>query len=153
MTRINLVDPGELSDQHLMAEYREMPMVPAALRRSLRTKSVDEVLKSIPKDFTLNTGHVRFFYDKLYYLNVRYHQLVMMLSYRGYTLHWEGRLKLDGIPEVFYGDYQPTSRDFDIIRERIASKIAMKPHWYTKNKKPYLFEVLTSTEDTSFTFS
>lgn len=146
MTRINLVSPEELSDQHLMAEYREMPMVPAALRRSLRTKSVDAVLASIPENFTLNTGHVRFFYDKLYYLNVRYHQLVLALSQRGYNLQWEGRFKLDGFPEVFYGDWEPTSRDFDIIRERIASKIAMKPNWYTKNKKPYLFEILRTPE-------
>ena len=27
MTRINLVHPSQLSDQHLMAEYRELPRI------------------------------------------------------------------------------------------------------------------------------
>lgn len=146
MTRINLVNPKELSDQHLMAEYRELPMVLAALRRSLRTKTIKEVLASIPEKFTLNTGHVKFFYDKMYYLSLRYHKLVLELNRRGYRLSWEGRFDLHDIPEVFYGKYSPTSRDFEIIRERIADRIAMKPQWYTKNKKPYLFEVLSEVD-------
>ena len=68
MTRINLVSPEELTDQHLMAEWREIKMVPAALRRSLRTQSTQAVLKKIPSAFTLNKGHVTFFYNKIDYL-------------------------------------------------------------------------------------
>lgn len=36
MTRINLVPPEELMDQHLFAEFREIKMVPKSLRRSLQ---------------------------------------------------------------------------------------------------------------------
>lgn len=43
-------------------------MVPASLRRSLRTKTKNEVLRSIGPAFTLNRGHVTFFYDKMLYL-------------------------------------------------------------------------------------
>ena len=35
MTRINLVPPEELTDQHLFAELREIKMVPRSLARSL----------------------------------------------------------------------------------------------------------------------
>ena len=38
MTRINLVNPSELKDQHLIAEYREITMIPAALNRTLNSK-------------------------------------------------------------------------------------------------------------------
>ena len=30
MTRINIVEPSELTDQHLIAEYREITMVPGS---------------------------------------------------------------------------------------------------------------------------
>lgn len=35
MTRINLVPPSELMDQHLFAEFREIKMVPRSLHRSI----------------------------------------------------------------------------------------------------------------------
>ena len=38
MTRINIIPVCELKDQHLIAEYREITMVPAALNRTLRSK-------------------------------------------------------------------------------------------------------------------
>lgn len=73
MTRINAnLDSTILTDQHLMAEYRELPMVISSLRRSLKTQSVNKVLKRIPKQFTLNKGHCLFFYNKLGFLGYRY---------------------------------------------------------------------------------
>ena len=38
MTRINIVNPSELTDQHLIAEYREITMVPGSLKRTLVSK-------------------------------------------------------------------------------------------------------------------
>jgi deoxyribonuclease (pyrimidine dimer) len=38
MTRVNLVNVEHLADQHLFAEFRELKMVPVALRRSLKQK-------------------------------------------------------------------------------------------------------------------
>jgi len=86
MTRINSdIDPKQLMDQHLMAEYRELPMVLSSLRRSLRTQSEREILKKIPPRFTLNKGHVLFFYNKLTFLKDRYTRIVDELLNRGYT--------------------------------------------------------------------
>ena len=39
MTRINIIEPSELTDQHLIAEYREITMVPGSLKRTLVSKS------------------------------------------------------------------------------------------------------------------
>ena len=63
MTRINLVEPSELTDQHLIAEYREIFMVGGSLKRTLVSK-VGYREDRVPKRYTLNTGHVYFFYNK-----------------------------------------------------------------------------------------
>ena len=59
MTRINIIHPSELTDQHLIAEYRELFMVGSSLQRSLKSPSWNP--NKIPKKFTLNKGHVTFF--------------------------------------------------------------------------------------------
>ena len=64
MTRINLIKPAELSDQHLIAEYREIFMVGSALQRSIRSSMWERTKKCLPSNFTLNKGHVKFFYNK-----------------------------------------------------------------------------------------
>jgi deoxyribonuclease (pyrimidine dimer) len=133
MTRINLVDPIELADQHLFAEWREIKMVPAALKRSLRTKTRQQVLKSIPKEFTLNKGHVLFFYDKMQYLSERYDSLSEELRLRGYRkeLEWNAFAEYcEGIPSDFYTNYTPTPNALGIIRNRIQERISLNPNWY-----------------------
>lgn len=57
MTRINLVPPEELMDQHLFAEFREIKMVPKSLARSIAARGVEGVLKRIPPAFTLHAEH------------------------------------------------------------------------------------------------
>jgi deoxyribonuclease (pyrimidine dimer) len=131
MTRINSnVDPKQLMDQHLMAEYRELPMVLASLRRSLKTQSEREVLKKIPPKFTLNKGHVLFFYNKLTFLRNRYDRLVNELHNRGYNLDQGRVLDLNGIPSTFFNDWSATPADDAVLEQRIKEKIAMKPSWY-----------------------
>ena len=138
MTRINLVHPSELTDQHLMAEWREIKMVPAALRRSLRTQTVQTVFKKIPKDFTLNKGHVTFFYNKIDYLKDRYKALTKELFVRKFNIADRDISEIfdDNIPLVFKGNWSPTETDLAIIRQRIEEKIAMKRHWYKYMRKP-----------------
>lgn len=133
MTRINLVPPEELMDQHLFAEFREIKMVPKSLSRSIRARGVAGVLQRIPAAFTLNTGHVSFFYNKGQYLFERYQALRCELERRGINFNRDAELDPDDVflrhPE-FLGCYTPTSDALCIIRTRIAEKIAMKPQWY-----------------------
>ena len=75
MTRINLMDVSLLTDQHLFAEYREITRVPQAVNKSLANKSIDSIIKSVPGSFRLNHGHVKFFYDKLSFIESRYFAL------------------------------------------------------------------------------
>lgn len=115
---------------HLIAEYREITMVPAALKRSLRTKSVDDILKSVPKNFTLNKGHVTFFYTKMGFLKTRFKRLCDEMSRRGYTFDKTRETAFEGVPDVFYGDWNSTPTDDAIVIERINLRISQKPHLY-----------------------
>ena len=80
MTRINLVEPRELSNQHLVAEYREIFTVGSALQRSLKSKNWKKTKQNLPKELTLNVGHVKFFYNKGKYLYKRYQLIVEEMS-------------------------------------------------------------------------
>jgi len=134
MTRINIISPSELTDQHLIAEYREITMVPAALNRTLRSKAGFNKDR-ISKKYTLNTGHVYFFYDKGLYLNKRYDELVEEMENRGFIVDYTRKFPKDVFPKELYNDWMPTLEDQKIIRKRIAEKIAMKPKWYRKTIK------------------
>ena len=140
MTRINLVPPEELMDQHLFAEFREIKMVPKSLRRSIAARGRADVLRKVPVAYTLNTGHVSFFYDKGAYLRKRYEALKAELLRRGFNFNQDSPLDPDGVfdalDERFRKDYDPTPEALALVRARIAEKIAMKPSWYRYEGKP-----------------
>tara|TARA_Y100001960_G_C14412865_1_gene699034 strand:- start:100 stop:510 length:411 start_codon:yes stop_codon:yes gene_type:complete len=135
MTRINIIPTNQLYDQHLIAEYREITMVPAALKRTLKSKSGLDKNK-IPKKFTLNKGHVYFFYDKGKYLYNRYHELITEMKNRGFHPNPKRKFPKKIFTENnLYNDWTPSIEDFKIIKKRIEKKIIEKPSWYRKSKE------------------
>ena len=134
MTRINIVPTKELADQHLVAEYRELFMVGSALARTLKSPNRDKSLSSIPEKFTLNTGHVKFFYNKGRYLHKRYDELVEEMKRRGMNPDPERVFKRDQWPDELYLDWTPTPDEQLIVRQRIQERIDMKPDWYRWTK-------------------
>ncbi len=131
MTRINSdIDPKLLHRLHLIAELREITMVPGSLRRSLKTKSKREILKSIPKKFTLNSGHVLYFYTRLSFLQKRFDRLCHEMERRGYIPDKTRKIAFDGFDSEFYNDWASTQEDDNIVHERIALRISEKPHLY-----------------------
>lgn len=136
MTRLNLVPVDELTDQHLFAEFREIKMVPQSLKRSINARGVQEVLNKIPDKFTLNKNHVTFFYNKGLYLVKRYDSLKAELRKRGYNVNFDAPLDREFVyinaGKEFINDYKPTLEALAIVRERIAARISLKPHWYRK---------------------
>lgn len=136
MTRINTdISPKVLLDQHLFAEWREIKMVPMALRRSMKTRAIGDIIKSIPKKFTLNKGHVTFFYDKMSFLERRYHELTKELMSRGYDINAESKFDTDGIPYMFFRDVIFDLADREILVERIIERVSTKKEWYKMNGK------------------
>ena len=133
MTRINIIPVGELYDQHLVAEYREITMVPAALNRTLKSKAGLDKSK-IASRYTLNTGHVYFFYDKGKYLDKRYSELITEMKQRGFNCDPNRKFPKEiFIDNGLYNDWAPTSEDYKIIRARIEHKLKQRPGWYRKS--------------------
>lgn len=131
MTRINTIPPSMLTDQHLMAEYREMPMVNASLARTLRSKRGLQI-NGIPKQYTLNSGHVTFHYDKGLYLFKRFSAIVDELNNRQYNVKPDER-SIDW--DVFrqnnlWNDWHPSHHDHKVNVERIVLRINQKVSWY-----------------------
>tara|TARA_B100000530_G_C15903393_1_gene466349 strand:- start:907 stop:1320 length:414 start_codon:yes stop_codon:yes gene_type:complete len=135
MTRINIINVSELTDQHLIAEYREITMVPAALNRTINSRNGLDI-NNIPKEFTLNKGHVTFFYDKGKYLFKRYNLLINEMKKRGFSPN-KNRLfpTKTFIDNHLFHDWEPKLKDLKTIRSRILLKIKQKPNWYRKNGK------------------
>lgn len=117
MTRINVaIPPKELTNQHLIAEHREMKRIP-----NLVTKGKYNI-KSVPNEFTLGRGHVAFFYDKLLYLKNRYEEVYKECISRNFNVSYYGSA-WDGVPSHLMNDYSPTERDEMIIRQRIQERL------------------------------
>lgn len=71
MTRINSAIPVKnLTDEHLLAEHREIKRLPYCLAVALESGSV----KHIPEKFTLGKSHVLFFLNKMWFTYWRYRE-------------------------------------------------------------------------------
>jgi len=116
MTRINCgIDPRILTTPHLNAEAREIKRIPN------QVKSGRLHLTNIPDQFTLNTGHVKFFVNKLAYLKARYQDIRAEQVRRGFNVQ-DFTSAWDGVPPELMQDYTPTDRDRGIVMERLVSK-------------------------------
>ena len=134
MTRINIIPTSELADQHLVAEYRELFMVGSALQRTLKSKNRDKTLSSLPEKYTLNTGHVKFFYNKGKYLHKRYKELIAEMKARGMNPDPERKFKREQWPDILYNDWTPSEEEQLIVRQRLQERIDQKPDWYRWTK-------------------
>jgi len=113
VTRINVgIDPSELPDRLLIAEHREITRIPNAVR-SGRAK-----FDQLPTEFKLGIGHVRFFYDKLGYLEQRYLSLFQECQKRGFNVT-DKRSAFHGLS---LQHWRPNSNCREILIQRIESK-------------------------------
>lgn len=129
MTRINLTLVSELADQHLMAEYRELPRVFGAVRKHVQNGKKLKDFKISPV-FILGTGHVTFFYDKLEFLRLRQIALITECLARGFNIKDITVQDISDIPLDFRNDYIPTQAALAESQARLDEKIAQKPLWY-----------------------
>lgn len=122
MTRINVVPVQELENIHLLAEYRELPRIFGLATRFYHSPQRND--KTLPKEYTLGKGHVKFFYNKLFWLAQRQKNLVNELIKRGYNIQFtspEDLLK--NCPSEWCNDYIVTNEALKINRERIALRL------------------------------
>lgn len=135
MTRVNIVPPQDLMDQHLMAEFREIRHVGPSLQRTLKSKTGKHFKNKISKEYTLNKGHVTFFYDKGQYLFNRFTAIKEELIKRGFNINRETEFNLYLFPDDCLNDYIPVKKEIEINLERINLRISEKPNFYKKTKR------------------
>ncbi|MFU2079590.1 pyrimidine dimer DNA glycosylase/endonuclease V [Avibacterium avium] len=116
MTRINVVPPQELCDQHLLAEHRELTRIPNAVAKGKYN------LAGQPADYKLGEGHVRFFFNKLQFLKNRYDLLHQECKARGFNVQYFWPEDLPQDPSLWQ-DYQPTENALTLNRERIQLRM------------------------------
>lgn len=122
MTRINVVNPSELSRQHLVAEYREIMRLPGNLYTWLNRKSKPHSFDEIPSEYKLGTGHVKHFFNKMRYLQKRFESLVEEMQRRGYNPKYTDSSMFAKCDKIFYNDYIPTKEAIELNRRRIAER-------------------------------
>jgi hypothetical protein len=116
MTRINVgIKPKELPNKLLLAEHREIKRIPNMVR-SGRTN-----MQNIPTQFTLGTGHVKFFYSKLGYIKKRYIEIYLECISRSLNVTYYGD-SFDDISKELMNDYEESLNDRNILLDRIHSK-------------------------------
>lgn len=134
MTRINLVPPEELCDQHLLAEHRELTRIPNAVAKGKFS------LVGQPTDYKLGEGHVRFFFDKLLFLQKRYAQLHAECLARGFNVQnrWTADLPTDS---YLWQDYIPSENALALNRARIAERMPAKAR-FTPHQSTTIFQAV-----------
>jgi deoxyribonuclease (pyrimidine dimer) len=121
MTRINCVPPEELTRQHLVAEYRELPRVFGLAHRACL--SGREIWA--PALYSLGSGHVRFFYRRLGWCLRRFQALRAEMIRRGYAPKFEAPPSVD-LPADWWEDWEPDAAALAVNRERIQERLSGK---------------------------
>jgi deoxyribonuclease (pyrimidine dimer) len=133
MTRINAgIPPKALTDQHLLAEHREIKRLPAVFAKNPKPTG-------IPKKFTLGTGHVKFFFNKGKYTLRRYKLLYKECINRDfeitdYSQNWEVYKR----HPKYNKDYKETTEAVQLLIERISERLStskQKSRFYKKEIK------------------
>lgn len=133
MTRINVVPVEELSDQHLIAEYRELPR---CIKQNFN-------LQNAPKNYILGMGHVKWAASHPSFLLDRYCNLCDEMDWRGFQVNYtytDLALLAAKLGKTFnkYSNYEIKEKDIELNKNRLIEKYRLKPDFYkwTNRKKP-----------------
>jgi len=121
MVRINCgVPPEHLSDQHLVAEYREI-----LLAFGYYNKNDNKGLKPA----TNNLMHpIRFYHNKRQYLIKRFYKLKEEMLSRG--MKPKKDITLKRVKMILYNDFNPDKEHTQRIKKRIIQRLNEKPELY-----------------------
>lgn len=137
MTRINSSIPVKnLTDEHLLAEHREIKRIVSYFEKSLKSGSINK----IPKQFCLGTGHVTFFINKQLFCFQRYNEIYNECLERKFQVTDYRDCWLDNIAKFkqynCWNDYKTTDNENELLIERISKRIleSNKPYFHYNSK-------------------
>ena len=119
MTRITTIPPERLTDQHLIAEYRELPRVFALARPLAPRERADR--------YTLGAGHVRFFFERTGFLSKRQAAIIAECIDRGFAIaHRTAPEPVAGLD----ADWTPDAAAHAVNLDRLREKLEARPGFY-----------------------
>lgn len=136
MTRINSAIPVEhLTDEHLLAEHRELKRIPALLIKTDKAT----LLKRIPKKFCLGAGHITFFLNKICFTYDRYICLYNECKRRGFDVQYYGSnwVNIQVGYDPYWQGYTATDEERKLLVKRITERIqnSKKSHFHYHGKQ------------------
>ena len=141
MTRINSnISIKKLTDEHLLAEHREIKRLPSCLIKAIQCKSINK----IPNQFTLGTGHVKFFLNKQKFIYNRYKEIYQELLNRGFNIEDYSNNWKEFIGTEYFNDYVPTIEEYNLLKQRIIERIksSSKKTWHYYKKQITINEAI-----------
>lgn len=120
MTRVNVVPVEELCDAHILTEAREITRIPNCVNSGRYN------LKDQPNEYTLGTGHVKYFYSRLKWLHNRYNAVHKECLERGFNVTYKWP---ESVPEDLYNDAVISEHALKINRERIIARWPKKARY------------------------
>lgn len=130
MTRINTIDPSDLTDEWLLAEWRELPRIP----NSILSGKAKIDFKKIPDHYRLGAGHVMFFYNKLNYLQKRHVMICKELDKRNIKRDPLVTVDLSSLDNVLRAclckGWQPSQKDHNVNIERLQERFDSRKRAY-----------------------
>lgn len=133
MTRVNLISPRLLTDQHLIAEKKELNQLAGQLQKSVNSKNFN--FDTLPKEFKLGTGHVRFFYRYGKFIKDRYQLVYDECVTRRFDVSYDFNDVWSRLGPQFCNQFIPASKDLTLSKNRIIDKIKAKPEFYRYKRK------------------
>lgn len=129
MTRINVIPPSILTDEHLLAEYHELPRIFTNVKTFMSDEDNRLSHLNTPKEYTLGPGHMKFFYRRLDWLLARYRALYKELIERGFNIDIAlvnavstNGAELAKLTRVDQLQWKPTPKDYYLNMARLAKR-------------------------------
>lgn len=130
MTRINCIPPEELCDKHLVAERHELSRVFTLVLKAIDRhfaqtgKALLPKQVGIPENYTMGTGHVKFFYNKLGWLADRDRLIESEMRARGMNVTERNLwMKYHLIPSCWWNYWEPSREDRMVNRYRLWERL------------------------------
>lgn len=141
MVRINLIEPSKLSDQHLIAEYREILLLFGYYRKHHFIRPSND-----------HKQPMRFYHNKILYLITRFFEIKEEMLKRQFKPIKDIKFCIHTMAKPRRNYFEPNEIQVLEIKQRILQRINERPTWYRyygEHKSPEFFENLMQNHEVS----
>ena len=139
MIKINVISVEYLSDQWLLAEYRELPRV---IKQNIS-------INDAPTEYCLGRGHVKWAKKHSRWLMRRYLDITWELQFRGFNTKYPFYKLYEKYETEYYTKecdnfYKVSKHDIEINQTRLIEKYKLNPSFYkwTNREKPKIYNIV-----------